>query len=472
MQPPRPTPLSRVVERVASHRDPLRRLLARGSGLVRGRPPVLELYYEPGDPHSHLCAQLLPSLNARIRAPIAVRLVGRSPPADYPERERQRAYALADAARIAPARGFAFPKAARISTETARAGAAAALRESAQGGDPNAFAAREAEVAAELFAGGEPTISPDAAGVDALLRANARRRARLGHYLPAVWQFDGDWFWGVDRFSHLEARLREHDLLDGDAPLSQLHPGGAALSDPGAPLPPLEFFYSFRSPYSYLAVMKMRAFHKRWPAEVRVRPVLPMAMRGFRIPRAKRMYTLRDVRREADLQGIPFGRAADPLGTGARRLLQVFPLARGTAGQLAFLTAAARATWAEGVDVARDDGLRYVCENAGIPWDGARERLADGADIAYAEANRLDLLEAGLWGVPCYRVGAFAAWGQDRFWMLEELLRRAGDGRAQPPREIVPRIQSASLPVASASWSPALDIASPASRKSARKRSE
>jgi 2-hydroxychromene-2-carboxylate isomerase len=460
-----------MAERIASRRDPVRRLLARGPGLVRKRPPVLELYYEPGDPHSHLCAQLLPSFTERIRAPIAVRLVGQSAPADYPEPARQRAYALADAARVAPARGLGFPAGAQVPSATARAGAAAALREPAQSTTPILFSHREAEVTAELFAGGEPPIGPDATGVDALLRANARRRARLGHYLPAVWQFDGDWFWGVDRFVHLEARLREHDLLDGDAPLSELHPDGAELADPGAPLPPLKFFYSFRSPYSYLGLMKLRAFHARWPDEVEVHPVLPMAMRGIRVPRAKGFYTFRDVKREADRQGVPFGRAADPLGDGARRLLQVFPLASGTTAQLEFLAVAARATWSQGVDVARDEGLRHVCENAGIPWDAARDRIESGAGVAYAEANRLDLLDAGLWGVPGYRVGrSFTAWGQDRFWMLEELLRRAD--AAQPPREIVPRIQSASFPVASASWSPALDIASPASRKYPRKRSE
>src|SRR3954465_12129603 len=124
---PRPTPQSRVIERIASHRDPLRRVLARGSGSVRRRPPVLELYYEPGDPHSRLCAQPLPRLQERVRTPIVVRLVGQSAVADYPEPERQRAYALADAARIGPARGLAFPDDACVPSVAARIAAAAAV---------------------------------------------------------------------------------------------------------------------------------------------------------------------------------------------------------------------------------------------------------------------------------------------------------------------------------------------------------
>ncbi len=431
---PRPTPKSLVAERLAGHRDPLARLRARrlGADLVRRRPPTLELYYEPGDPHSHLCAQLLPALRERVRTRIDVRVVGESAPEDYPEPERQRAYAVRDATRIAPARGLRFPPDARAPAPGARLWAASALAEIS---DPAAFARRESEVAAALFAGESGPQAGDAGRASAVLAANARRRRELGHYLPAVWQLDGDWFWGVDRLDHLAVRLHAHDLLEGDAPLSELQPREAGLPTLTTPLPPLEFFYSFRSPYSYLASLEMRKLHACWPGGVRVRPVLPMAMRAITIPRAKRMYTLRDVKREADRLGAPFGRAADPLGDGARRCLQVFPLAASPAQQLDYLASAGRAVWSQGVDVARDDGLRYVCERVGIPWADAERRLAAGAGIEYAEDNRKDLLAAGLWGVPSYRVGDFAAWGRDRFWMLHEILRRSvgGHGSARAP---------------------------------------
>jgi 2-hydroxychromene-2-carboxylate isomerase len=419
---PSPTRASRVAERVARHRDPLSRLRVRrfGADVLLRRAPVIELYYEPGDPHSHLCAQVLARLPERARTRIDVRLVAESSPDDYPERERQRAYAIADATRIAPARGLSFPGGARPPADAARARAAAAL---ARATTTEEFLRAEPGIAAALFAGDGGEDGGDAPR--GLLEANARRRARLGHYLPAVWQFDGDWFWGVDRLDHLEARLRQRGLLDGDTPLTALLPDAAALPAVAAPLPALEFFYSFRSPYSYLAVLELRAFHARWPSRVEVRPVLPMAMRSITIPRAKRMYTLRDVKREADQLGVPFGRVADPLGDGARRCLQVFTLATTTERQLDFLVSAGQAAWSEGLDLARDDGLRYVCERAGIPWEAAQERIVAGADIDYAERNRQDLLAAGLWGVPCYRVGSFTAWGRDRFWMVRELLRRA-----------------------------------------------
>jgi 2-hydroxychromene-2-carboxylate isomerase len=143
----------------------------------------------------------------------------------------------------------------------------------------------------------------------------------------------------------------------------------------------------------------------------------------------KRLYTLRDAKREADRLGIPFGRAADPLGDGARRCLAVFPLASSTEQQLDLLVSAGRAIWSEGVHVAGDPGLRYVCERAGIDWGVAQERIDAATALDYAEENRRDLLAAGLWGVPCYRSGEFSAWGQDRFWMLRDLVRRPRNGQ-------------------------------------------
>jgi 2-hydroxychromene-2-carboxylate isomerase len=233
--------------------------------------------------------------------------------------------------------------------------------------------------------------------------------------------------------------LRRHRLLDGSEPLDELRPDAAELPSFDAELPPLEFFYSVRSPYSYLAAVELERFQASWPSSLEIRLVLPMAMRNITVPRVKRMYTVRDAKREADRLGAPFGRIADPLGDGARRLLGVFPLADGPEAQLRLLLSAARAVWAEGLDVATDDGLRYVVERAGIDWDAARKLIAAGSgddndgEIAYAERNLADLLDAGLWGVPCYRIGEFTAWGQDRFWMLREIARRHAAGPAKAP---------------------------------------
>lgn len=60
----------------------------------------------------------------------------------------------------------------------------------------------------------------------------------------------------------------------------------------------LEFFFSFRSPYSYLAAPRAFALAGRFDVEVVFRGVIPMAMRGQSVPVAKRLHTMRDTKRE------------------------------------------------------------------------------------------------------------------------------------------------------------------------------
>ena len=33
-------------------------------------------------------------------------------------------------------------------------------------------------------------------------------RSKLGHYSGAMFYYEGEWYWGVDRLYHLEARLK------------------------------------------------------------------------------------------------------------------------------------------------------------------------------------------------------------------------------------------------------------------------
>ena len=87
--------------------------------------------------------------------------------------------------------------------------------------------------------------------------------------------------------------------------------------------PRVDYFYSFRSPYSYLSGPRGFALADEFEIDLRFRGVIPMMMRGESVPTAKRLHTMRDVKREADRLGMPFGRIHDPLGEGATRTLAV-----------------------------------------------------------------------------------------------------------------------------------------------------
>jgi 2-hydroxychromene-2-carboxylate isomerase len=188
----------------------------------------------------------------------------------------------------------------------------------------------------------------------------------------------------------------------------------------------LDFFFSFRSPYSYLAAPRAFALADRYDAEVRYRGVIPMAMRGQAVPRAKRLHTLRDVKREATRLGMPFGRIHDPLGQGALRCLLVAEHAVDEGRERAFVLEASAGIWARAAEVARDAPLREICERAGLAWEACRAALEDPALRARVDESTAALAALDHWGVPVFVLDGELFWGQDRIEDLELALRDAG----------------------------------------------
>ncbi len=192
----------------------------------------------------------------------------------------------------------------------------------------------------------------------------------------------------------------------------------------------LDYFYSFRSPYSYLSGPRAFALPERFDVELAFHGVIPMAMRGQAVPRAKRIHTIRDVAREARRLGMPFGRIHDPIGQGAMRCLLIAAHAAGQGRTAELVLSAGRAIWSEAVDVAGDEGLREVCERAGLDWDGCGVALTDPALAAQVERDTQSLAELGQWGVPVFVLRGEPFWGQDRIEDLEVRMDELGLARS------------------------------------------
>jgi 2-hydroxychromene-2-carboxylate isomerase len=192
----------------------------------------------------------------------------------------------------------------------------------------------------------------------------------------------------------------------------------------------VDFFFSFRSPYSYLAAPRAFALADRFDVEVAFHGVIPMVMRGQSVPRAKGLHTLRDVAREARRLGMPFGRIHDPVGAGAMRCLIVAQHAVDVGREREFVLAAGQAIWAEAVEVARDPGLRLVCERAGLDWSACAAALEDPTLRARVDDDTAALDALGHWGVPVLVVDDELYWGQDRIEDVELALATAGLDRA------------------------------------------
>lgn len=345
----------------------LRWSLAAARRRVSGAMPVVHYFHQLDDPYSQLTASLLPQLKERYRVRIESHLV--PPPAreNAPELERLGEWSARDARRLAghyllqPVCEFSAP-------------------------------------------------------------AGQELRRRLGHYLGATFYFEGEWYWGIDRLHHLERRLAEAGMaVTGVPPLITPPPLRFETCSSRARQPVLHFFCSLRSPYSWIATPRIRQLVDHYGANLRLRFVLPMVMRGLPVPFAKRLYILRDTKREAEQLGLPFGTVADPVGAPTERGLAVLHYAVGQGKGPAFLESFLRGVFAEGIDAGSDRGLGRIALRAGIQRDEIACAIADHSWRSEAEANRTEMLTAGLWGVPSFRVDDRPMlWGQDRIWMLEQ----------------------------------------------------
>jgi 2-hydroxychromene-2-carboxylate isomerase len=256
--------------------------------------------------------------------------------------------------------------------------------------------------------------------VPPILNANYEALRKAGHYQGAMFSYDGEWYWGIDRLRYLEEALAR----DTGKPIANVvAPRGKSDPQPLSDKPlTCEMWFSFRSPYSYLALEQIEGVLDGVPLVLR--PVQPMVNRGVPLPNVKRMYIVRDAKREADRLGIPFGEICDPIGAGIDHCIALAHWADQRGQLLAFAKSAMRGIWSEARDMSEYVDLRHVVERAGLPWAEAKQALASDAATTWATANAADLAVIGLWGVPSFRCGELVMWGQDRLPLLADRLRR------------------------------------------------
>ncbi len=384
----------------ASHRRHARR---------RDALPELEFFFRVDDPRCLLMLQAMQTLVTRHRVNIVPRVVQTLPSWAHPAPGLEQNWNLVDAARLARHYGLHWPEGMRQpSAEGARDLAARLADEE----EFSAFAARASRACRELWLGQEPGAELSEARPGALA-ANEARLERLKFYDAAAVYFEGEWYAGLDRLTYLDRRLGECA-----SPLLQPRPAPVPRGVGGE----LEFFFSFRSPYSYLAMDRVARLAREWGCSLRLSPVLPMVTRGMPVPAAKRRYIVLDAAREARALGIDFGRICDPLGEAVERCLALTYAMREDPQPMDLPRALARAVFARGQDLSRDRVLRAVLEESGMTWERALPALSDASWRDWVAGNRERLNDAGLWGVPCLRYGNIVCWGQDRLWVIEDAL--------------------------------------------------
>jgi 2-hydroxychromene-2-carboxylate isomerase len=415
--------------------------LHRAKRNLQSAPRRVELFYQVGCPYSHLLAQAMPGLMDTYGVDVEFHLIEPPAPDVDPEPSLRAKYGPRDCRELARYYQVEFPDGPDLVDSKAVGHGNAILivkrpvREQIQ---------VAIEVGEQLWSGKRELhelagkYGREASGSVAPVLANGYARLRkVGHYMGGVLAFDGELYWGIDRLHYLEERLAEEDGREVEhvVPRRPEPLGEPELIEEEDGKVVLEYWHSFRSPYSYLALERTFEVADRHGVELRLKPVLPMVMRGMPVPRIKTMYIVKDAKREADRLGIPFGRICDPVGKGIHRCLAVFGAAKEHGLEREVTLSIGRGIWSEALDPLDMNDMRTMVERAGLDWEIAREAVNDESWRDWAVANRDELLGAGLWGVPCFRLGSYSTWGQDRIEMLDHRLAQHAIAKANAPEE-------------------------------------
>jgi 2-hydroxychromene-2-carboxylate isomerase len=207
----------------------------------------------------------------------------------------------------------------------------------------------------------------------------------------------------------------------------------------------IDLFWSFRSPYSYLATPRLMEMARDYDLEIRARPVYPLAVRQSeffdRVNPQWIPYLLRDTVRIAEMLDIPYAfprpdpvkidpatRHATPDQPYIHRLTRLGCAAEEEGRGLALLHEVSRVIWGGTENWHQGDHLAKAAARAGLDLAALDARI-DAAPEKYdaiIAANQSAHAQAGHWGVPCMVFEGEPFFGQDRLDVLLWRLKQKG----------------------------------------------
>ena len=418
--------------------NPAKRARRRAHAEIRrvksGAPHIVEYFHQLDDPYSHLTAQVLAKFAARYDIVIKPHLINATGGKNQPRPAELAVWAHRDATLIAPHYGLNFPQDAPETPSTDLQSLAANYLAALS---PAAFLTEIEAVSTALWTDDKAFFAqraePSADGA-AARATGSQRMAELRHYSGATFYYAGEWYWGVDRLFHLEARLQElaadkagvNDYLVPRPDIDVSGVDASALT--------LDFYPSLNSPYTSIIFDKTIAVKNACNIAFNHKPVLPMIMRGVAATNTKGNYILFDTKREGEFLGVPFGPIITPIGAPTRAAYALLPWAYEQGRDEALMSSLLRAAWSESIPLHTKSGMRRAVERVGLDWNEARQHLKRDDWKQLIAEHQHEMVEGmGLWGVPSYRLSGpdgepdLMVWGQDRLWLVAaEIKRRAG----------------------------------------------
>jgi 2-hydroxychromene-2-carboxylate isomerase len=206
-----------------------------------------------------------------------------------------------------------------------------------------------------------------------------------------------------------------------------------------------DLYFSFRSPYSYLAIGRYRAMVEAWDVNIALKPVYPLAIRQpdffERNHPSWLRYMFTDVMRLSQFHDIAFGPPRpDPIiqdmmtrkiAEDQPRIRRITRLGQSAARRgkgLAFAHEAAKLIWGGAENWHEGAHLAGAAERAGLNLAELDAEVVDQSEALEAElaANQAALEAAGHWGVPTLVFNGEPFFGQDRIDMVQWRMEQAG----------------------------------------------
>ncbi len=191
----------------------------------------------------------------------------------------------------------------------------------------------------------------------------------------------------------------------------------------------VRFYFSFRSPYAWLALHRMDQALKGLPVTIELIPVYPpddMPNNPTNVPNKMR-YMGRDFLRIAQAYGLRVQPPAS-LDTDWARAHAPFLWADEQGKGEAYAREAFSARWQRGQDLADDEVIAAVARACGLDPEGACAAAAnpDLQDGVRALRDK-GFTEDGLFGVPYFVYRDESFWGNDRLdWLVRSIQTAQG----------------------------------------------
>jgi 2-hydroxychromene-2-carboxylate isomerase len=196
---------------------------------------------------------------------------------------------------------------------------------------------------------------------------------------------------------------------------------------------PIDFWFDFSSPYSYLASELIDDLAAKYGRKVRWHPIMLGA--AFKAVGTQPLvsypikgeYSKRDFNRSARFYGVPFRFPSRfPVVTLAAARGYYWLHGQDCAKAREFARAVFRAYWVEDRDIGELDTILHIADAVQVDRDALTTAVATPEIKERVKQETEDAIDKGMFGAPYFMVDGEPFWGADRLPQIEKWLQTGG----------------------------------------------